>query len=145
MQPGPSTQNHARFPSHWEGSWQDRDGKILEISCLGKMQMVTFRPGEHHPPYPLLNHSGSVTEDLPARFYLGGENCYCLEVTIGEPEIGPFIQLQFYFPQDNRMRAAELNDAPEQISIGPRIFSFEAEEDNSLSWIHPLLFYRKKN
>ena len=107
------------------------------------MQVVTFRPGQHHPPFPLPEHPGSITEDLPARFFLGPENCYCLEVTVGEPEIGPFIQLNFYFPEDDRMRAAELGDAAEKISIGPQIFSFEGQEDMSLSWAHPMLFFKK--
>lgn len=143
MQPGPASKHHIRFPDEWEGTWQDRDGKILEISCLGKMQMVTFRPGLHHPPFPLPNHPGSATEDLPARFFMGQENCYCLEVTIGEPEVGPFVQLFFYSPEGDRMRVAELKDPSDHISVSPKIFSFDGEEDTSLSWVHPLLFFRK--
>ena len=71
------------------------------------------------------------------------ENCYCLEVTVGEPEIGPFLQLHFYSPEDDRMRAAVLTDPADLITIGPRIFTFDGEEDLSLSWAHPLLFFRR--
>lgn len=142
MQPGPPSKSKLRFPSQWEGTWKDSDGKILEISGLGKMQIVTFRPGLHHPPFPLPDIPGASTEDLAARFFVSHHNGYCLEVTVGEPEIGPFLQLYFFLPEDNRMRPAELTDAPRYICIQPQVFSYESHEGTELSWAHPLLMYQ---
>lgn len=146
MIPGQTSSQPPAFPEGWLGLWKDGYGKLLYLKRISDRQlMVSISPGHEQPFFPLPEVRYGKSHRLPGLYLHDARGILFLRVDAGEPEIGPWYELEFLFGEGNRLRVAEPFDAPSGVIARPRIrkgIMPEAEEVG-ISWADPLSNYWK--
>ena len=141
MIPGQASHQPPSFPDAWYGLWKDNYGKLIFLQQLaGRQLLVSIAPGHEQSFYPLPDILYQSTHRLPGLYQHDPRGQLFLRVDAGEPNLGPFYELEFIYGEGDRLRPAERTDPTDGVIARPRVNHGSGREYNEsgISWAYPL-------